>query len=168
MISSAGLLRSTRRSATVTISQPEAARDSFMTSGEENFPVPPNSRERNFLPAMVNISTAPHKPYQFKDRAILQCMAPIFFLGQNLPVTLNHHRKGIKAKLVEIISHPSAGWHLPCFAVAENLHLPNLMFFAQEESNHLVRLVVGGNSYSRRHEPLSRRCSAQLIANKIY
>src|SRR3989338_4400908 len=117
MISSAGLLRSMRRRATVTISQPEAASASFMTSGEENLPVPPKSRERNFLPAMVNISTAPHKPYQFKHRAILQFTTFIFFPGKNLPVTLNHHRKGIQAKLVEIIRHQNPGGDLPRFAV---------------------------------------------------
>src|SRR3989339_839183 len=123
MISSAGLLRSTRRSATVTISQPEAARDSFMTSGEENFPVPPNSRERNFLPAMVNISTAPHKPYQFKDRAVLQCMALVFFPAQNHAVTFDHHRRGLQTKLTEIIRHPGAWCDFQCLAVTDNLHL---------------------------------------------
>lgn len=116
---------------------------------------------------MVNISTAPHKPYQFKNRAILQGMAPIFFPGQNLPVTFDHHRRGLQAKLAEIIRHPDSGGDLHRFAVTENLHLLRLIFRAQQEPDYLVCLVVGGNPDPGRHKSLSRPGSAELIADKI-
>src|SRR5947207_1612500 len=47
-------LKSARRSATVTICAPLASSASRMLSGEENFPVPTRSRERNSWPAIVN------------------------------------------------------------------------------------------------------------------
>src|SRR5882757_9034805 len=46
-------LKSARRRATVTISVPLAASASRMASGDENFPVPRISRERNSRPAMT-------------------------------------------------------------------------------------------------------------------
>ncbi len=50
------LFRSTRRTATVTISAPDASWASFMTWKLGYFPVPTMSRERNSRPARMNAS----------------------------------------------------------------------------------------------------------------
>jgi hypothetical protein len=51
-----GLLKSTRLSATVTISHPEAVTAFFIISPEENFPVPTKIRELNSLPEIISLS----------------------------------------------------------------------------------------------------------------
>src|ERR1043166_5997503 len=51
--------RSTRRTATVTISVPEASCAAFMTACDEYFPVPTTRREENGRPAITSGSDTP-------------------------------------------------------------------------------------------------------------
>ena len=62
-------VKSARRRATVTISAPLAARASRMASGDENFPVPMMSRDRNIRPAMTNGWLADDIPVNLRNFA---------------------------------------------------------------------------------------------------
>ncbi|OGR00600.1 MAG: hypothetical protein A2505_01545 [Deltaproteobacteria bacterium RIFOXYD12_FULL_55_16] len=64
-------------------------------------------------------------------------MAAIFFPGQNLPVTFDHQRKSIQAKLTKIISYHDPGVNFLCFAVTKNLHLFSLIVHTRQETKRL-------------------------------
>jgi len=88
---------------------------------------------------MVSISTAPHKPDQFHNRAFLQLMAPKFFPGQYAAITLYHHRHRIKGKLTQKVGHRPAWLQIPRFTVADDFHSCRLI----SPQNKGVILIYG-------------------------
>src|SRR6266496_4517448 len=118
--------RSTRRTATVTTSAPDASIASIIVSFESYLPVPTISRDRNSRPAMVSgkrsseVSTAVPMSAASDEVNYLDDVAAVKRMGvkavaisENRPVVLDHNESRIDSERVEQLAKRAVTRYLP-------------------------------------------------------
>src|SRR5438094_2061546 len=134
--------RSTRRTATVTISAPEATWASSIASKLGYFPVPTMRRDRNSRPARMKGSPlmltmvaraaggpclAPaHERHDLEPVAVVQAQRGVLGAGHDAQVVLDRHPRPVEGELAQHVGHRRAGRHPQRFPVHGNLDAPGL------------------------------------------